>query len=57
MWLKIFTQRPPKYDPFQENKTMDRLCRFFLHLLPAYVLDAVAMLCGKKVKIYSRLIT
>lgn len=44
----LYPIRPPNYFPFQENKIWDQLLRIFLHLLPAYIVDAVALLHGRE---------
>ena len=33
---------------FQESKTLDRIYRVFLHIIPAYIIDLIARILGHK---------
>ena len=33
---------------FQESKTLDRIYRVFLHIIPAYIIDIIARILGHK---------
>ncbi len=38
----------PSYDVIQENYFLHRLSVIFYHMIPAYVIDFILMLLGKK---------